>query len=31
MSGARPVPLTVGARLNPRQLWGFAPALIRGT
>ena len=23
--------LTVGARLNPRQLWGFAPALIRGT
>ena len=27
----RPVLLTVGARLNPRQLWGFAPAPTRGT
>ena len=30
-SGARPVPLIVGARQIPWQHWGFAPAPIRGT
>ena len=30
-SGARPVPLIVGARQNPRQHWGLAPAPIRGS